>query len=230
MLVVHHLQRSQSERVVWLCEELGIPYELKVYRRDSATLSAPPEFSALHPAATAPTVQDGPLTLPESSAILEYIVQKYAPDSRLKPSSSDPNFAEHTYWYHYAIGSMQGFISTPIFLRLAGVDAANPVAQGLDQRMEKGLKLVDERLKETNAYLAGGELTLADIYMVFSVTTLRLFNPFALTAYPGIMAWVKRIAERPGYKKFIEKAEQGEHRGVVPTIMEEAPASMFSAM
>ncbi|KAJ7648024.1 glutathione S-transferase like protein [Roridomyces roridus] len=214
MLIVHHLQRSQSERVVWLCEELGIPYELKVYRRERATLLAPPEFKALHPAGTAPIVQDGTIILSESSAIIEYITQKYAQDSRLKLSASDPGFANYIYWYYYAIGSLQSSLDTPMFLRASGADAANPIVQFLDHRMERGLKFVDERLKETNAYLAGGELTLADIYMVFQMTTLRLFSPFALTAYPGILAWVRRVAERPAYKRFIEKAEQGEDRGI----------------
>ncbi|KAJ7617260.1 glutathione S-transferase like protein [Roridomyces roridus] len=230
MLVVHHVQRSQSERVVWLCEELGIPYELKVYQRDRATLLAPPEFKALHPTGAAPIIQDGTITLAESSAIMEYIVQKYAPDSRLRLPASDPNFGEYIYWYHYAIGSVQAFISIPMFLRRAGVDSTSPTAQRLDQRLGNALKYIDARLQETNAYLAGGELTLADIYMFYQTTTVRLFHPFALTAYPGILAWVRRVAERPGYRRFIEKAEQGDDRGVVPTVMEEEPEPMRPGM
>ncbi|KAJ7648023.1 glutathione S-transferase like protein [Roridomyces roridus] len=226
MLIVHHLQRSQSERIVWLCEELGIPYELKVYQRERATLLAPPEYKALHPTGTAPIIQDGSVTLSESTAIMEYIVQKYAPDTSLKVPASDPGFADYIYWYQYGIGSLQTSIGTPMMLRWSGADAANAMLQRLDQRQEKNLKFLDGRLKETNAYLAGDEVTLADIYVVFTLTTMRLFSPFPLTAYPGILAWVQRVAERPAYKRFIEKGEQGDDRGVVPTVMEEAPAPM----
>lgn len=182
-----------------------------------------------HPCGTAPILEDGPLKLSESSAIMEYIVQKYAPASRLKVPASEPGFPDYVYWYGYVVGSLQGFVSTPMMLRYAGVDTesvANPVAQHIVKRMEKGLVYVDARLKETGAYLAGPELTLADIYAMFTLTTMRLFNPFALTEYPGVYAWVQRIAERPAYKRFIEKAEQGEERGVVPTTMADAPKPM----
>ena len=100
MLTVHHLRISQSERIVWLCEELGLEYDLKLYNRDPETRLAPAELKALHPTEIAPLLEDGELMLGESGAIIDYIVGKYAPDTALVPSSDHPDFAEHLYWYH----------------------------------------------------------------------------------------------------------------------------------
>ena len=105
MLTVHHLGVSQSDRIVWLCEELGIPYELVRYERDPATKLAPPEYRALHPIGTAPVITDGDLTLGESGAIIEYVIRKYG-NGRLALGPESPHFADYLYWFHFANGSM----------------------------------------------------------------------------------------------------------------------------
>lgn len=227
-IVVHHLQRSQSERIVWLCEELGVPYELKIYRRDRKTLLAPPELKALHPAETAPIFEDGDLMLSESSAIMEYIIAKHG-NGRLSVPASASNFADYIYWFHWAIGTLGPSISAPMFLQLAGVgkDSPNPVIGIVQNRSSRALKRMDARLRET-PYLAGDKFTAADIYAAFSVSTGRMFNPYPLTGYDGILKWLERCSQRPAYKALIEKAEKGEDRGVVPTIMAEAPTSMWT--
>ena len=105
MLTVHHLGISQSERIVWLCEELGILYELKRYDRDATTRLAPAEYKALHPMGTAPIVTDGSVVLAESGAIMEYIIGKYG-QGRLAVGPDKPNFADYLFWFHFANGSM----------------------------------------------------------------------------------------------------------------------------
>ncbi|MGI4861548.1 MAG: glutathione S-transferase, partial [Janthinobacterium lividum] len=106
MLTIHHLGISQSERIIWLCEELELPYELKRYARDPVTILAPPELKALHPLGTAPIITDGPLVLAESGAIIEYILAKHG-DGRLAPAPGAPEFADYLYWFHFANGTLQ---------------------------------------------------------------------------------------------------------------------------
>src|ERR1700750_1631823 len=101
MLTVHHLGISQSERLVWLCEELGLDYELKRYDRRADNRLAPDEYKALHPMGIAPVITDGDLVLGESGAICEYIVARYG-DGRLTPASDDPDFADHLFWFHWS--------------------------------------------------------------------------------------------------------------------------------
>ncbi|KAJ6563011.1 glutathione S-transferase like protein [Mycena vulgaris] len=207
MLIIHHLQRSQSERIVWLCEKLGLPYELKIYQRDRQTLLAPAELKVLHPCGTAPLMEDGAVKFSESGAIMEYIVQKYARTTPLNVLADESGFAEFIYW---------------TFARRSVADD-NPFLQRVDARLKAAPAHVDGRLRDTGAYLAGAQCTLADIYAVSTLSTMRLFTPFSLDGYDGVCAWLQRVAERPAYKRLIEEAEQGEKRGVFPTIMKEAP-------
>ena len=109
MLTVHHLGVSQSERIVWLCEELGLEYELKLYARDAQTRLAPAEYKALHPIGTAPVITDGDLVLSESGAIMEYIIARYG-KGRLALKPSDPGYAQYLYWFHYANASFQALL------------------------------------------------------------------------------------------------------------------------
>jgi glutathione S-transferase len=104
MLTVHHLGKSQSERIVWLCEELEVPYELKRYARDAATMLAPADYKALHPTGTAPVITDGDVVLAESG--VEYIVEKYG-EGRLRLSADHPDFAQFLYWFHFANGTLR---------------------------------------------------------------------------------------------------------------------------
>src|SRR6476659_9721986 len=126
LLTVHHLGKSQSERIVWLCEELGIPYELKVYDRDPVTRLAPPEYKALHPLGAAPVITDGDLVLAESGAIIEYITAKYG-NSRLVLAPDHPDFAQFVYWFHFANGTLQPATGRNMILGRLNLSADKPI-------------------------------------------------------------------------------------------------------
>jgi len=210
MLTVHHLGVSQSERIVWLCEELGIPYELKLYQR--APIMAPQDYKALHPMGTAPVITDGDVILAESGAVVEYIIATYGTEenggARLALTKDHPDFAQYLYWFHFANGTLQ-----PAFMRVliggridpAGEHAANRIGR---ERLALCLSLLDERLGQV-PYLAGAEFTAADIMPVFSLTTMRKYQPWDLAPYPQIRAWLARIGARPAYRRAMEKGDPG---------------------
>ncbi len=205
MLTVHHLGISQSERIVWLCEEYGVDYELKIYPRDPETRLAPAEYKALHPAGTAPIITDGDVTLAETGAIFEYILAKYAPGKgMLSPDHKD--YADYLYWYHFVNGSFVPAGMTVMIMEMLGDAVPEPVKAGLGARFTKGYAMVEERLS-SNTWMAGETFTAADIMMVFSLSTARYFFPKDLTDFPAIRAYLKRASEMPSYKRAMAKAE-----------------------
>lgn len=205
MLTVHHLGKSQSERIVWLCEELGIPYELKLYDRDPVTRLAPPEYKALHPMGTAPVITDGDLVLGESGAIIEYIVAKYG-NGRLTLPPDHPDFAQFVYWFNFANGTLQPATGRCMILGRLDLPHDNPVARGSKARMDLALGLVQSRLAKAD-YFAGAEFTTADIMIVFTLTTMRLFMEFGLAPYPAILGYLQRIGRREGYRRAMQKGD-----------------------
>lgn len=205
MLTVHHLGKSQSERIVWLCEELGIPYELKRYERDPVTILAPPEYKALHPIGTAPVITDGDLVLAESGAIIEYIIAKHG-NGRLALTSDHSDFAPYLYWFHFANGNLQPNMGRNMVLRRLSLAENNPVLLAMQGRLDRALDLVETRLREAE-YFAGREFTAADIIMVFSLTTMRLFLPFDLTPYPNILSYLRRIGGRDAYRTAMRQGD-----------------------
>ena len=207
MLTVHHLGKSQSERIVWLCEELGIPYELNIYDRDAVTRLAPPDYKALHPIGAAPVIQDGEVLLAESGAIVDYIVAKYG-KGRLVLASDHPDFAQFLYWFHFANGTLQPATGRNMILGRLDLPADNPLLKAMKGRLDLALGLVEARLAEVD-YLAGAEFTTADIMAVFSLTTMRYFLPFDLSPYPAILAYLQRIAARPAYQQAMQKGDPG---------------------
>ena len=207
MLTVHHLGRSQSERIVWLCEELGIDYELKRYERDPVTRLAPPEYKALHPIGTAPVITDGELVLGESGAIIEYIIGKYG-RGRLVRQASHPEFASYLYWLHYANGSFQALLHRTLVARRLEPPPEHRILLDLQARLDRTLDFINRRLGEAD-YLAGGELTAADIMMVFSLTTMRTFTAYDLKPYPQILAYLRRIGAREAYQRAMRKGDPG---------------------
>ncbi len=205
MLTVHHLGKSQSERIVWLCEELGIPYELKTYAR--APLLAPPEYKALHPLGAAPVITDGDLVLAESGAIVEYITAKYG-GGRLTLGPEHPDFANYLYWLHFANGTLQAALGRSMILgrlKLAGDD---PVLATARARLDNAFNLVEARCKQAE-YFAGQEFTAADIMMGFSLTTMRYFQPYDYARLPGLRAYLKRIGSRGAYQRAMAKGDPG---------------------
>ena len=203
MVTVHHLGVSQSERIIWLFEELGLPYDLKAYQRDAVTQLSPPELFAAHPLGSAPVITDGDKSFAESGAIIEYVIHRYG-GGRLSVGPEAANYADYLYWLHYANGSlmqmvaingMAGMISTP----------DNPVAAMLKDRIDRHLTFIDDHLA-TSDYFAGPEFTAADIIMHFPFTTMKAFFPVDSSDRKNIQAWLKRISARPAYQKAMKVA------------------------
>lgn len=207
MLTVHHLGKSQSERIVWLCEELEIPYALKCYARDPVTILAPADYKALHPIGAAPVITDGDLTLAESGAVVEYIIAKYG-NGRLALASSHPDFAAFLYWFHFANGTFQAQMGRNMILNRLNLPPDNPVLQATRQRVDRSFDLINARLGETD-YLAGKEFTSAEIMIAFSLTTMRYFMPYDLARCPNIVRYLARIGQRPAYRRAMEKGDPG---------------------
>src|ERR1700746_1457769 len=161
MLTVHHLGKSQSERIVWLCEELEISYELKRYARDAKTMLAPPDYKALHPIGTAPVMIDGDVVLAESGAVVEYIIAKYG-NGRLTLRADDPDFVQFLYWFHFANGTLQANMGWLMLLNRLKLADDNPILLAIKARVDLAFDLVDGRTREAE-YLAGDAFTCADI-------------------------------------------------------------------
>jgi glutathione S-transferase len=207
MLTIHHLGRSQSERIVWLCEELGLEYELKHYQRDAKTRLSPPELKALHPLGAAPLIEDDGAWLAESGAIVEYILGKYG-QGRLAFGPQAPEYATYLYWLHFSNGTLQPAMGRNMLMSLLKLPDDHPMLVAMRVRLDRALRLLDARLAEA-PYLAGETFTAADVMTVFSLTTMRLFYPADLSPYPAVLAYLQRIGERPGYKRAMEKGDPG---------------------
>lgn len=197
MLKVHHLGRSQSDRIVWLCEELALPYELICYEREKSG-SAPPDYKALHPFGTAPVISDGDLVLGESAAIVEYIVRRYA-GGRLFPGPEEAEFADFLYWFHFANGSLVPALMVDYVSRTSGAPA--DMTPHRPSRSERAWPIIEARLGQA-PYFAGATFTAADIMM-----NLARFAPADGAAYPHMEAYRKRMSERPAWQRAMAKAE-----------------------
>jgi glutathione S-transferase len=207
MLTVYHLGKSQSERIVWLCEELEIAYELKRYARDPVTMLAPADYKALHLIGAAPVITDGDLVLAESGAVVEYIIAKHG-NGRLTLNSDHRAFAQYLYWYHFANGTLQANMGRNMILNRLKLKDDNPILLATRARVDRAFDLVDARTREAE-YLAGSEFTAADIMMGFSLTTMRYFLPYDLGRCPNIVRYLARIGARPAYRRAMEKGDPG---------------------
>ena len=203
-LIVHHLRISQSERIVWLCEELGLDYELNLYTRRSDNNLAPDEYKALSPMGIAPVITDGDLTLGESGAICEYIDRKYG-GARLSPGPEHPDFADHLFWFHFSNATfMTNGMMALVAMRLGATEMPDFVAS----RGAGAWQLAEARLGEAE-FFGGSQLTTADIMMGFNLTTSRMFGGASLEPFPNITAYLQRIGQRPAYIRAMEKCEPG---------------------
>ena len=204
MLTVHHLRISQSERIVWLCEELGLDYTLKLYDRRADNRLAPDEYKALHPMGIAPVIEDDGLVLGESGAIIEYIVARHG-GGKLVPTSDDADFADHLFWFHFANGTMMTNGMMAIAAMQAGATEMPPFVA---DRTRKAWAMAEQRVGEAE-FFGGRQLTTADIMMGFQLTTSRAFNNMSLDAMPNLKAYLQRIGARPAYQRAMAKAEPG---------------------
>ncbi len=204
MLTVHHLRNSQSERIVWLCEELGIEYDLKLWNRREDNMMAPAEYKALHPIQSAPIITDGDFSLGESGAIAEYICGKYA-DWKLCPRADDPDFAQHLFWFHFTNGTFMTNVMMDMAVMMTGGKAEASIG---NDRGERAWAMIEDQLGKTD-YFGGRQLTSADVMMVFGLTTMRNYIGKPLDPYPNLRAYLQRIGAREAYQRAMAKAEPG---------------------
>jgi glutathione S-transferase len=200
MLVVHHLNDSRSQRVLWLLEELGLPYDIKHYQRDAITRLAPPELKAVHPLGKSPVLVDGERTLIESGAIVDYLLRHHG-QGRLQPAAGSADFEVHQQWLHYAEGSaMLPFLLKLYVSRLGEVGA--PLAPRIESEIANHLGFVEQSL-QGRSWLVGDTLSGADIMMSFvgEIAGSRAER----AAYPNVDAWVRRFQQRPAYRKALER-------------------------
>jgi glutathione S-transferase len=216
MLVLHHLNNSRSQRILWLLEELGVEYEVKRYQRDGKTMLAPPELRAVHPLGKSPIVTDGDLTLVESGAIVEYLVEKYA-QGRLAPAAGTPERLRYTFWLHYAEGSaMPPLLLAFVFNRIEAAPMpffVRPIAKGIVKKVRSGflgpqlethLGYMESEISKTG-WFAGPEFSAADIQMSFPVEAAGSRGGLNASTRPKLHDWLKRIHARPAYQRALAK-------------------------
>ena len=215
MIVVHHLNNSRSQRILWLLEELGLEYDIKRYQRDPTTMLAPPELRQIHPLGKSPVITDGDFTLAESGAIIEYLVGRYG-NARLVPAADTPAKLRYTYWLHYAEGSMMPPLlmklifdriertPMPFFVKpIAKAIARKTKGSFIEPNINRHLDYMEAELGKT-AWFAGPEFTAADIQMSFPLEAA--VSRGGLDAKrPNLMGFLERIHARPAYKKAIER-------------------------
>ncbi len=212
MIVVHHLNNSRSQRVLWLLEELGLPYEIKPYQR-LPSMQAPPELKAVHPLGKSPVITDGDATIAETGAIVEYVLDAYG-QGRLKPPAGTPERLRYTYWLHYAEGSAM----TPLLLKLifANLPARAPglirpvvkavanraLSTFIEPQIATHLAYWETELSKAD-WFAGPELTGADIMMSFPLEGAARRGD--LSVAPRVRAFLERVHARPAYQRALER-------------------------
>jgi glutathione S-transferase len=214
MLIVHHLNNSRSQRVLWLLEELGVPYEIKRYERDPKTMLAPPELRAIHPLGKSPVIVDDGQTIAESGAIIEYLVDKYG-QGRFAPAAGTPERLRYTYWMHYAEGSaMPPLLLKLVALRIAGAPMpffAKPIARKIattlqssfiDPQLKLHLGYINKELGATG-WFVGTDFTAADVQMSFPLEAATARGGME-GQIPAVVDFLKRIHARPAYQRALE--------------------------
>jgi glutathione S-transferase len=199
MIVVHHLNDSRSQRILWLLEELGAPYEIKPYQRDAVTRLAPPELEAVHPLGKSPVVTEGDRTIIESGAIIDYIIRRHG-GGRLQPDPASADYDTYQQWLHYAEGSAMLPIMLFMYVGRLG-EAGAPLHPRLESELANHLGYVNQSLAGKDWLM--GDFSGADIQMSFVGEAAGAFG--RLADYPNIAAWVKRFQSRPAYRAALAK-------------------------
>jgi glutathione S-transferase len=204
MLTLHHLNDSRSQRILWLLEELGTPYEMKRYQRDATTRLAPPELTAVHPLGKSPVITDGAVKIAESGAIVDYLIRTYGQGNgkpAMMPAAGSADFEPYYEWLHYSEGSAM----LPLMLNLYVSrlkEAGAPLHPRIDSEMKNHLGYVDGALKGREFFI-GQSLTGADIQMSFVGEMAKVFEKLA--PYPNLAAWLSRMHARPAFQRSVEK-------------------------
>ncbi|KAJ7076118.1 thioredoxin-like protein [Mycena belliarum] len=214
MLVVHHLDNSRSQRILWLLEELRVPYEVKLYQRNSVGL-APKTLAQVTPLGKAPVITDGDVTLAESTAIIEYLIQKYGANGELNAPSSGPGYTSNLYFTHFAEASLMPlliqrliFTTYPRFMPEAVRSTATSLfeqvqKQRIDPEIQKYAAFVEQHLGQVEWFAGGPGPTAADFAMSFPLEGLALLK----MAGPKCLAYVAKIQARPAYLRALENGK-----------------------
>ncbi|MEH2126457.1 glutathione S-transferase family protein [Nostoc sp.] len=202
MIVVHHLNNSRSQRVLWLLEELGIEYEIKFYERDAKTMMAPESLRQVHPLGKSPVITDADLTIAESGAIIEYLVERYG-NGRLVPASGTPEHLRYKYWLHYAEGSAMPPLVMRLILNNFGAGDSSVVSGFVAPQIKLHFDYIEGELRKST-WFAGNEFTAADIQMSFPLEVVAAL-PKEVKNRLKLKEFVERIHERPAYKRALER-------------------------
>ena len=216
MITVHHLNNSRSQRILWLLEELGLPYEIKRYQRDAKTMLAPPELLKVHPLGKSPVITDGDITVAESGAIVEYLLDTHGEASGLRPAKGSAEYRRFVYWLHFAEGSaMPPLVMKLVFQKIKSTPMpffVKPIARGIADKVLGSF--VDPNLARQMAFmeadLAGGpwfvgpQFSAADIQMSFPVEAANARGALG-TNTPRLKDWLVRAHARPAYQRALER-------------------------
>jgi glutathione S-transferase len=200
MLTLHHLNDSRSQRILWLLEELGVPYDIKLYQRNAKTRLSPPELEAVHPLGKSPVITDGEVRIAESGAVVDYLIRHYG-QGRMMPPPGTPDFEVYQEWLHYAEGSAM----LPLMLNLYVSrlkEAGAPLHQRIDSELANHLGYVDRAL-QGRAFFVGDALSGADVQMSFVAEMAKVYD--RLGPYPALSAWLARMHARPAFRRSVEK-------------------------
>ena len=199
MIIVHHLNESRSQRILWLLEELGLEYEIRPYLRDAKTRLAPPELIAIHPLGKSPVISDGAMVVHESGAIVDYLVR--LSDGKLCPAPASPDYEQYVQWLHYAEGSAMLPLMLKMYVARLG-DAGAPLQSRIDSEIANHLGYVEQSLDGVQ-YLVGNEFSAADVQMSFVGEVAGAFG--LRGGFPNLDAWIGRLHARPAYQAAIER-------------------------
>src|SRR6201991_2021811 len=200
MLTLHHLNDSRSQRILWLLEELGLPYEMKRYQRNATTRLAPPELAGIHPLCKSPVITDGDVPIAESGAVVDYIIRRYGEGSMM-PAPGGADYETYNEWLHYSEGSAM----LPLMLNLyVGrlKEAGAPLHPRIDSELANHLGYVDRALMDRE-FFVGPSLSGADIQMSFVGEMAKVFGK--VEPSPNLAAWLGRMHARPAFQRSIEK-------------------------
>lgn len=200
MITVHHLNDSRSQRILWLLEELGIPYEIQRYQRDAQTRFAPPELKSIHPLGKSPVISDDGRVIIESGAIIDYLIRHHG-GGRLQPDPASPAYDDYVQWLHFAEGSAMLPLLLKLYVSRLG-PAGAPLGPRIESEIANHLGYIDQMLAGRD-YLLGSELTGADIQLSFigEIAGARADR----AAYPNVDAWVRRFQARPAYQAAVTR-------------------------
>ena len=200
MIEVHHLNASRSRRITWLLEELGLDYELVMYRRDEKTRLAPPELKAIHPLGKAPVIRDNGVVVFESGAIVDYLIRHYG-KGRFAPAMGTPDYERYVQFLHYAEGSAMLPLLLRLYVSRLG-DAGAPLQPRITGETQNHMGFLNTEL-EGRSYFVGSDLTGADVQLSFAVQTVVTFGGREL--FPNLTRFVDTIEARPAYQRAITR-------------------------